>query len=116
MPLPSDVGEAVVSYLRVRPAGTGHSGVFLSFAAATPLTPAGICHIVRSACRAAGIEEFGPHTLRRSLGTRLLNEGSGLEQIAQVLRHKSVASTVVYAKADLVSLAAVARPWPGAGK
>ncbi|MDR1441254.1 MAG: site-specific integrase [Bifidobacteriaceae bacterium] len=116
MPLPADVGEVVVAYLRVRPAGTGQARVFLAFTAGTPLTPAGICHIVCSACRAAGIEEFGPHTLRHSLGTRLLNEGAGLDQIAQVLRHKSMASTVVYAKADLVSLAAVARPWPGAVK
>ncbi|MDR2565122.1 MAG: tyrosine-type recombinase/integrase [Bifidobacteriaceae bacterium] len=116
MPLPADVGEALVAYLLVRPAGTGHARMFLALAGAQPLTPPGICHIVRSACRAAGIDEFGPHTLRHSLGTRLLNEGAGLDQIAQVLRHKSMASTVVYAKADMVSLTAVARPWPGAGK
>ena len=57
----------------------------------------------------------GAHLLRHSLATRLLREGASLTEIGQVLRHRAVATTEIYAKVDLAGLRALARPWPASG-
>ncbi|MGO9789736.1 MAG: tyrosine-type recombinase/integrase [Solirubrobacteraceae bacterium] len=67
------------------------------------------------ACDRAGMARVGAHRLRHTLASELLRTGAGLEQIAQVLRHSSVATTAVYAKVDRASLRSLARPWPLAG-
>jgi site-specific recombinase XerD len=48
------------------------------------------------------------HSLRHSLATRLLEEGTPVEQIAEILGHQQVASTGVYLKSSLRLLAACA--------
>jgi site-specific recombinase XerC len=115
LPLLGAVGEALARYLRSRPAAA--EGVREVFTWGTPgraLSPDQVRDLTRRACKAAGVAPFGTHRLRHSLATSMLAAGVGLEGIGQVLRHRSAASTAVYAKCDFGSLVMVARPWPGA--
>lgn len=78
-----------------------------------PLSGGGVSEVVRQACRRCGIEPFGAHRLRHGTASELLARGVPLEEIAQVLRHRSISSTAIYAKIDHRSLRALAQPWPG---
>jgi len=111
--LPVDVGETLVAYLRRRP-NSEHRNVFLRAQAPyIGVTPSAINYVVRYACIRAGIPFFGPHRLRHSLATDMLRNGATLVEIGQVLRHRSVESTVIYAKVDDIALRPLALPWPG---
>jgi site-specific recombinase XerD len=61
----------------------------------------------------AGLDACGAHRLRHTAASAMLRAGSSLDDIAQVLRHRSVDTTAIYAKIDRVALRALARPWPG---
>ena len=113
LPLRSDVGDAVVGYLRLR--GRSESRrVFLTVHAPTrPIEPSGVRSVVRDACKRAGIERVAAHRLRHALASELLREGASLIDISQVLRHKDLESTAIYAKVDLARLRQAAQPWPG---
>jgi site-specific recombinase XerD len=65
------------------------------------------------ACEKAGLERTGAHRLRHSLVTEMLRAGASLPEVGQVLRHRSMLSTSIYAKVDQDSLRPLARPWPG---
>jgi integrase/recombinase XerD len=114
LPLPVDVGEALVSYLRRR-GGDGGRSVFLKVNA-----PAGPVHgdtvrgVVKDACDRAGVPRVGAHRLRHTAATGMLREGASLVEIAQVLRHREVKTTAIYAAVDRTRLRPLARPWPGA--
>jgi integrase len=113
MPLPVDVGEAVVSYLRVRPSSE-HRRLFLCVLAPFgPITSSVVLNVVRRACRRAGVPEVGPHRLRHTAATEMLRARVLLEEIAQVLRHRQLVSTAHYARVDRDSLRPLALPWPG---
>jgi integrase/recombinase XerD len=115
LPLPSDVGEAIVEHLRYRGRRCGQRRVFLTVhAPIRPLTPSGVRTIVRTACRRAGTERVPAHRLRHALASDLLREGASMLDIGQVLRHKHLESTAIYAKVDLQRLRLAASPWPGA--
>lgn len=68
--------------------------------------------IVRRACARGGLAPFGAHRLRHTAACDMLRAGTPLAGIGQVLRHRSVASTAVYARVDVERLRLVARPWP----
>jgi site-specific recombinase XerD len=114
LPLPADVGGAIVAYLERGRPRTEHRRLFLrAIAPVGPLGRGGISTIVRRACRNAGLAEVGAHRLRHTAACEMLAAGSPLEEIGQVLRHRSVLSTSNYARVDLASLRTVAQPWPG---
>jgi site-specific recombinase XerD len=115
MPLPADVGQALAGYLRDgRPAGGGWRAVFLrACAPAGPLSAGAVKQIVRSRFRRAGLPEAGTHRLRHTAATQMLRAGSPLAEVGQVLRHRSTATTAIYAKVDHAALAVLALPWPG---
>jgi site-specific recombinase XerD len=116
LPLPGDVGEALVAYLMLR---SGHDSrrVFLTEHAPTrPIEPPGVRSVVRAACARAGIERVAAHRLRHALASQLLGESASLIDIGQVLRHKHLESTAIYAKVDLGGLRQAAGPWPGAAR
>jgi integrase/recombinase XerD len=114
LPLLGDVGEALVAYLRLRRRHDSRR-VFLSEHAPTrPIEPPGVRSVVRDACRRAGIENVAAHRLRHALASQLLREGASLIDISQVLRHKHLESSAIYAKVDLIRLRQAAGSWPGA--
>jgi integrase/recombinase XerD len=113
MPLPVDVGEALVAYLRVRPSSE-HRVLFLCVLAPFgPISNNVVANVVRRACRQAGVPQVGPHRLRHTTATQMLRARASLEEIAQVLRHRHLVSTAHYARVDRDSLRALALPWPG---
>ena len=115
LPLPSDVGEAIVAYLRRgRPKITVHREVFLrAVAPIGPLGTNGISGIVRCACSRAGVPIVRAHRLRHTLACQLANAGVPLPGIAEVLRHRAISTAAEYARVDIEGLRAVAQPWPG---
>ncbi len=115
LPLPSDVGAAVAAYLRRGRPRRPEREVFLrAIAPMRGLAPQGVSEVVRAASERAGLGSFGAHRLRHTAGTEMLRAGASLSEVAQVLRHRSVASTVIYAKVDHLALRELAMPWPGA--
>ena len=114
LPLPTELGTALVSYLRLsRPRGSTRR-VFLSVRAPySPLIRTAITAVVHRACRRASLPLFGAHRLRHTAATEMLRSGSSLDEIAQVLRHRSHDTTAIYAKVDRNALRALASRWPG---
>lgn len=113
LPLPSEVGEALVAYLSTgrNPAEDVH--VFLTCRAPRgPIRADLVGDVVERACKRAGLPNVGPHGLRHALAGELLRRGAGLVAIGQVLRHQDMATTALYAKVDLDALRQVALPWP----
>ena len=113
LPLPADVGDAIAAYLRDGRPRTECRSVFLTLLA--PVRPISSCcvwHIVARAGERAGQGGVGPHRLRHALAIEMLGRGAALPAISQVLRHRDLATTAVYAKVDLAALSTVARPWP----
>jgi integrase/recombinase XerD len=113
LPLPCDVGEALVSYLRRRPASESRTLFLKVLAPAGPLSGHAIGGVVHDACVRAGIPPVGPHRLRHTAATGMLAAGASLAEIGQVLRHREPKTTAIYAKVDRKALRALARPWPG---
>lgn len=116
LPLPVDVGQALVDYLRRGRPTTAERVVFLTAVAPfTALAPNSVSCIVGRAARRAGLGTVHAHRLRHTAASTTLNAGATLEQVAHLLRHASPATTAVYAKTDLSRLAGLTRPWPSAG-
>ncbi len=57
--------------------------------------------------------DVGTHRLRHGAAADLLRNGAGLHEIGQVLRHRDLETTAMYAKVDFATLVTVARAWPG---
>jgi len=117
LPLPADVGEALVDYLRRgRPAGGESRAVLMRVRAPHgPLTVGAVKQVVTRAGLRAGVGDVTPHQLRHTAATELLRAGAPLSEIAQLLRHRYLSSTAIYAKVDREALRSLARPWPGGG-
>jgi integrase/recombinase XerD len=117
LPLPPDVGAALVDYLRDERALDGSRRLFLSSRAPRRgfSSSVAVSSIVRRAIERAGLEppSRGAHLLRHSLATDLLRRGASLAEIGELLRHRSPDTTMIYAKVDLAALRSIARPWPG---
>jgi site-specific recombinase XerD len=115
MPLPRDVGDAIVAYLTGGRPATGLRQMFVtSHAPRRPIRADLVGDVVRRACERAGLKPVGAHRLRHALATEMLRRGVTLTQISQVLRHSDLATTAIYAKVDIDALGHVAKPWPGA--
>jgi integrase/recombinase XerD len=113
LPLPVDVGEALVSYLRDRPR-TDSRVVFMRVLAPAGPLGHGVKSVVPTACERAGLPVVGAHRLRHTAATGMLNAGASLPEIAQVLRHSELRTTAVYARVDRKGLRPLGLPWPGA--
>ncbi len=117
LPLPTDVGEAIVAYLQNgRPSSTSRR-VFLRGKAPIRgfLSQQAIGSIVRHAIQRTGIDAptKGAHQFRHALATQMLRHGASLTEIGEVLGHRSPETTKIYAKVDLTALRKLALPWPG---
>jgi site-specific recombinase XerD len=117
LPLPCDVGQALADYLSTGRAATPLRQVFLACKApARGIRPDLVSDVTRRACDRAGLPRVGAHRLRHSLATEMLRRGAALVEVSQVLRHRDLATTAIYAKVDFDTLRRVAQPWPGAAR
>jgi len=102
LPLPHDVGEAIVGYLRDgRPASAQGRTVFVRVRAPHHgLTAGGITYVVAAAARRAGLGQIHAHRLRHTAASEMLRAGATLPEVGQVLRHRRAVTTAMYAKVD----------------
>jgi integrase/recombinase XerD len=115
LPLPVDAGEAVAGWLAGgRPREAACPAVFVRLRPPHGrLASTSVSYVVRRACARAGVTAAGAHRLRHSTATGMLAAGGTLAEIGQVLRHAQPGTTAIYAKADVLALSPLARPWPG---
>lgn len=114
LPLPQEVGDAVLSYLEHRPV-VAIGQVFITLIAPLrALGAKGVSDVVARAMDRAGVEARprGAHVLRHTAATQMLRQGASLYEIARVLRHSCIATSAYYAKVDVDLLRQVAQPWP----
>lgn len=115
LPLPVETGRAIADYLHGERPSTANRAVFVRHVAPydEPIGTGAVQRAVREAYRRCGWSRTRVHTLRHSVASRLLRQGRPLKEIADVLRHRSLDTSAIYAKVDDVRLTAVALPWPG---
>lgn len=109
LPILSDVGNAIIDYLKYGRPKSSERFIFLI--AASPFRPvrrSAITGIVHSYFVKAGINitqrKHGPHALRHSLASILLEKETVLPVISEVLGHQDTASTNYYLRIDLKSM------------
>ena len=120
VPLPPDVGEALTAYIKQDRTTVSRALFVTGRAPHAPFKDGQVLNmILRSAFAKAGLKlptpYVGSHILRHSLATNLVRRGAPLEEIGNMLRHRSRASTMIYAKLDLDGLRSIALPWPVTG-
>lgn len=117
LPLPQDIGKALVRYLRDGRPCCSTRQVFVRTRAPHRgfIDSTAIYSLVRRAFDRAGLKptQRGPHILRHSLATNMLRKGASLGEIGEILRHRELSTTQIYAKVDLESLRTIAQAWPG---
>lgn len=115
LPLPAVTGRAIADYLRRERQTTTNQALFLRCRAPldAPITVDTVRRVIRDAYQRAGLKHGRTHALRHSLARRMVEHGSSIKEVADVLRHRSLNTTLIYAKIDTPRLAAVALPWPG---
>jgi len=118
MPIPPDVGAAIVAYLRNGRAKSSCRRLFVrtlapyvGFASGCAITMIAKCALDRAGIE--GCAHRGAHIFRHSLATELLRSGATLSEIGQLLRHGSHDTTRIYAKVDIDALRTLSLPWPG---
>ncbi|UEM07201.1 tyrosine-type recombinase/integrase (plasmid) [Skermanella rosea] len=115
LPLPAETGRAIADYLQAERPQTANRAVFVRHVAPydEPIGPGVVRRAARDAYRRCGWTRSRVHILRHSMASRLLRAGTPLKEVADVLRHRSLDTSAIYAKVDVDRLAAVASPWPG---
>ena len=117
LPLPADAARAMARYIqRDRPRCACRALFIRDYAPLQGLGGSGaIATVVFDALKAAGVKSAraGAHLLRHSLATDMLGRGASLDEIGEILRHRSADTTAIYAKVDLNALRSLALAWPG---
>lgn len=114
LPLPADVGEALVDYLcNGRPSTTCDAVFMRALAPTGPMSRNAVVFVSRTVSQRAGVAVVGAHRLRHTAATEMLRAGCTLAEVGQVLRHNDEATTAIYASVDRAALSGVARLWPG---
>lgn len=117
LPLPPDVGRALVAYLRHGRPVTASRAVFMrATPPAGPLSRNGVVFVPRTASMRAGVPVVGAHRLRSTAASRMLQAGASLREVGQVLRHHRAQTTAIYASIEPNTLAGVVRGWPGSAR
>ena len=115
LPILREVGEAILSYLRHGRPPTNSRFIFVSHKnPRKPVHRDTIRDRIRKAIKSLGTDlpYKGTHVLRHTAATRMLQKGATLKEIADILGHRSIDTTAIYAKVDLPNLSDVAMPWP----
>ena len=118
LPLPEATGRALEAYLRHERPMTSDRAVFVRHLAPhdQPISVDAIRRVVRDAFRRVGIPHGRTHALRNTLACRLVGQGGSIKEVADVLRHRSLNTSMIYAKLDHGALVGVALPWPGSAQ
>jgi site-specific recombinase XerD len=114
LPLPAEVGRALAEYVTQARPRTSARQVFVTLQQGTPLSSNGLSTLTTRAMKRAGLvgSRFGPHLLRHTLASHLVQRGATLKAVADLLGHLSLNTTQIYAKVNLPLLRQVAAPWP----
>lgn len=114
LPLPKDVGQALANYLQRRELRTDSRRVFCAVRTGKELSPPAVGQVARRALSQAGIHlaPSGAHVLRRTLASHLVQRGVSLKAIADLLGHRCLDTTRIYASVNHPLLLEVSRPWP----
>jgi integrase len=115
LPLPAPTGQALAAYVQHERPKTSNPFIFVRLLPPrdAPLGASGIRAVISNAFRRIGLSHGRTHALRHTMACRLLDRGSSLKEVADVLRHRSLNTSLIYAKLDTPRLAAVALAWPG---
>jgi integrase/recombinase XerD len=114
LPLPADVGEALVGYIAGgRPKSQSRKVFLRGRAPCDGINPTTVTTVVHTACKRAGLPLASAHRLRHGVAVETLRQGGSLAEISQLLRHSDLATTAYYAKVDREALRSLALPWPG---
>lgn len=115
LPLPMETGQALADYLQDERPHTSNPAIFIRCQGGCdqPISSMAIQKVIKRAGRRIGLMHFSSHSLRHTLACRLVENGSSLKEVADVLRHRSLNTTLIYAKLDTPKLSAVPLPWPG---
>ena len=116
LPMPQEVGDAILGYLEHGRPHLDDGHVFLAVGVPLrSLRPQAVSSLVARAIQRAGVDapSRGAHVLRHSAATHMLRQGSSLDTIATLLRHRSIETTAHYAKVDMSLLREILQPWPG---
>ena len=113
LPLPEDVGKALAAYLRT----FSQLPLWVFESTRTTFPPdrrrLHIKGITKYLFHRAGIVGRSAHSLRHTVATDMVNHGATFKEVADLLGHRWLYTTLIYAKLDMKSLASVAMPWPG---
>ncbi|MGE0236415.1 tyrosine-type recombinase/integrase [Methylocystis sp.] len=118
LPIPTDVGEAISKYLREDRTSATTRTLFVTLRAPNRSFKDSqvVNDILKEAFAATGVKPptpyVGSHVLRHSLATNMVRAGASLEEIGDLLRHRSRATTMIYAKLYTDGLRSIAQPWP----
>ncbi|VGO14098.1 Tyrosine recombinase XerD [Pontiella desulfatans] len=120
LPLPTDVGEAIVEYIRNDRVTESRTLFVSNHAPHKPFKNAEVLNTVLvKAFAKSGLTPPIPYTcthiLRHSLATNLVRQGASLDEVSNLLRHRSQTTTMLYARMDVDGLRSIALPWPGEG-
>ena len=117
LPLPRVVGQALVDYLSGERPATDERRVFVQHVGVRrgkPMSRTAVSGVVVHALRRAAVDTplAGAYVFRHTVASRMVREGASLKEVADVLGHRSLDTTTIYAKLDLPRLREVALPWP----
>ena len=115
LPLPVETGQALADYLQHERPPTQNPAIFVRRVGSRdqPISSCAIQKVITRAFRRSGLPHSGSHALRHTLACRLVENGSSLKEVADLLRHRSLNTTLIYAKLDTPKLSTVPLPWPG---
>ncbi len=114
LPLPKEVGQAIAGYLRHRPTQAVSRRLFCALRHGGPLCSRAVSQVASRALQKAGLQtpRPGAHLLRRTFASHLVQQGISLKAVADLLGHRSLDTTRIYANVNHAMLLEVARPWP----
>ena len=118
LPLTQEIGDAIATYIKDGRPQTGADTLFIRSRAPfrALASHCAISVVVARAMRRAGVtcpSRGAAHVLRHFVASSMLRQGASLQEIAVILRHRSITTTEIYAKVDVVALRQIAQPWPG---
>ena len=119
LPLPADVGAALVAALRSRPPASPAQAIFVRVRPPyQQLRGAAVTEIASRALRRIGLDipRPGAHVFRHTFASQMVRRGVPMKAVADLLGHARLHTTAIYAKLDRETLATIALPWPGGAR